>query len=48
MKLENGKLSFTTKDFFDYSAVLVPEPSMFGLMAGLGALLLVGTRRRRK
>ena len=27
---------------------VIPEPSMFGLFAGLGALLLVGTRRRRK
>ena len=27
---------------------VIPEPSMFGLLAGLGALLLVGTRRRRK
>ena len=26
----------------------VPEPSMFGVLAGLGALALVGARRRRK
>ena len=27
---------------------IVPEPSMFGVLAGLGALALVGARRRRK
>lgn len=28
--------------------VVVPEPSAFGLLAGIGALALVASRRRRK
>lgn len=33
---------------FVWSGEAIPEPSAFGLLAGVGALVLVGTRRRRR
>lgn len=51
---QTGLLSFTTKDFSSYavtgtySSVAIPEPSAFALLAGLGALAFVGTRRRNR
>ncbi|MBQ8723542.1 MAG: PEP-CTERM sorting domain-containing protein, partial [Opitutales bacterium] len=43
---ETGVLSFTTSSFSGY-AVAAPEPSAFGLLAGLGAIALAVSRRRR-
>ena len=37
----------TTAELKKYYSAVVPEPSAFGLLAGLGALALVGARRRR-
>ncbi len=34
--------------FSNLSISIIPEPSAFGLLAGLGALALVGARRRRR
>ena len=36
-----------TSDLASYYSAAIPEPSAFGLLAGLGALALVGARRRR-
>ena len=46
--LSEGKLCFITKSFSSYAAAIIPEPSAFGLFAGLGALALVASRRRRQ
>ena len=48
---ESGKLTFSTNTFSPIvvsGSAAAPEPSAFGLLAGLGALALVASRRRRK
>lgn len=37
----------TAADLQSYYAAIIPEPSAFGLLAGVGALALVAARRRR-
>ena len=43
-----GGIGGTISDVAIAPLTVVPEPSAFGLLAGLGALALAGTRRRRR
>ncbi len=48
-KKENwSRGTFVGLNSVSFSGSVVPEPSAFGLLAGLGALALVGARRRRR
>ena len=45
---DNGTYATNTISNLSSSATIIPEPSAFGLLAGLGALAFVASRRRRK
>ena len=44
----NGLADWSYADSVLSVTLTIPEPSVFGLLAGLGALALAGTRRRRR
>lgn len=44
----NNKANITIYDAVLYKGIVIPEPSAFGLLAGVGVLALVASRRRRK
>ncbi|MGF0069364.1 PEP-CTERM sorting domain-containing protein [Candidatus Spyradosoma sp. SGI.093] len=46
--LSEGQAALVYKNKALYLVSGIPEPSAFGLLAGLGALALAGTRRRRR
>ncbi|MCR5184415.1 MAG: IdeS/Mac family cysteine endopeptidase [Opitutales bacterium] len=47
-KLFSGNYVTQLSGIMGYPALVIPEPSLFGFFAGTLALLLAGTRRRRK
>ena len=48
LRFENGNLAFTPIHAVSLQMVAIPEPSAFSCLAGLGALCLAGSRRRKR